>query len=393
MMSSPAIAVIWMRFGPYHLARLRAAGHRFTESDLSVHGIEIARTDSDYAWDVTEGADGFHRHTIFTNEDYASLSAKRIAEGVRQILSDLSPRAVAINGWGVPEAQAALKWCRRNNVIAILMSETLRSSRQRNPLKEMAKSFVVKKYDAALVGGTPHKEYVRSLGLPAERIFFGYDAVDNDHFSNGARSAREHSTKTRHDLSLPERYFYCNTRFLPRKNIDGLLRAYDVYRRNTDGEPWGLVISGSGETAKELRALEHSLKLDGVVWTGFLQYEQLPACYGLASAFIHPAKAEAWGLVLNEAAASGLPILSSVNVGAAHELLRHGENGFLFDPESNQSMARAMTDIASLSDKERLDLGAASRRIVADWSPARFAEGLASALECAEKTRIPVASG
>ncbi len=387
MTSSPAIAIVWMRFGPYHLARLRAAAERFRGDGIAVHGIEIARTDGDYAWDVAEGAEGFRRHTVFSDGDYSKLNPRAIATETAAVLARIAPRAVAINGWGVPEARAALKWCRRNDSLAVLMSETMRSGRARNPLKEAAKSLVVRRYDAALVGGTPHREYVRSLGVPEDRIFFGYDAVDNDFFARGAAAAREGDAVLRRELSLPARYFLCNTRFLPRKNIDGLLRAYALYRRNATDAPWGLVVSGSGETEPELRALEASLQLEGVTWPGFLQYDRLPVYYGLASAFVHPAKAEAWGLVLNEAAAAGLPVLSSMNVGAAHELLHHGENGFAFDPADDQSIARALTDVANLGGPQRAALGEASRRIVADWSPARFASGLADAVNSAERAR------
>src|SRR5262249_7670950 len=156
------------------------------------------------------------------------------------------------------------------------------------------------------------------------------------YFQQGAERARARAGEIRQQLGLPRNYFFACTRFLPRKNIDGLLFAYAAYRARCRA-PWGLVVAGSGMESLRLRDIERSLGLAGWRWPGFLQYDQLPLYYGLAGAFIHPGKAEPWGLVLNEAAASGLPLLVSHTVGAGYELLRSGENGFHFDPFDTDS--------------------------------------------------------
>src|SRR5208337_5127598 len=88
---------------------------------------------------------------------------------------------------------------------------------------------------------------------------------------------------------------------------------------------------------------------------GFKQYEELPAYYGLAGAFVHASTAEQWGLVANEAMASGLPVLVSNRCGCATELVEEGRNGFAFDPENVEQLAGFMrrlgcgpTDAASM---------------------------------------------
>jgi len=389
------LAIIWMRFGPYHLARLRAAGRVLAPVGYRVHGIEIAGTDSVYEWDVVAGEESdFQRHTLFPGEDYNKLLPSRITAAVNECLDHLAPGAVSINGWGVPEARAALAWCRRHRVPAILMSETFPggASYRPNIVKELAKSWLVRRFDAALVGGEPHRQYVQKLGLPHDRIFRGYDVVDNDFFERGADQARGDAEALRKARELPTRYFFANTRFLPRKNIDGLLRSYRMYRDRMGEQSWGLVISGSGSIQTELRQLADSLGLSDVRWPGFLQYPDLPVYYGLASAFIHPAKAEPWGLVLNEAVAAGLPVLSSLKVGSAHELIRDGESGYLFDPFSDSSIADAMVRVTNLTTEDHESMGQASRRIAAEWGPNRFGSGLAKALNAATRSRSAVES-
>jgi glycosyltransferase involved in cell wall biosynthesis len=224
---------------------------------------------------------------------------------------------------------------------------------------------------------------VESLGLQRNRIYLGYDAVDNAHFEEGARHARLHAESLRTELGLPSRFFFACTRFIRRKNVDGLLRAYAAYRQAQTREPWGLVIAGSGEDHDQLRALCRNLVLHEVVWPGFLQYDQLPVYYGLASAFVHPATCEPWGLVVNEAAASGLPLLVARPVGASYELVEPGGNGFVFDPSSEGDITRSLIQLAEVSEAQRTTMGRRSRDIASDWSPARFGHGLWLAVEAA----------
>jgi glycosyltransferase involved in cell wall biosynthesis len=120
-----------------------------------------------------------------------------------------------------------------------------------------------------------------------------------------------------------------------------------------------------------------------VVFAGFRQVEELPFFYGGAGVFIHPAVSEPWGLVINEAMASELPILSSGNVGAAEELVQEGVNGFLFDPEDVEELAGLMARMSGMSSEERLAMGRASERLILEWGPERFARGAQEAVRVA----------
>ncbi|NNJ85016.1 MAG: glycosyltransferase family 4 protein, partial [Gammaproteobacteria bacterium] len=345
------IVVIWSRFGPYHLARLHGLATYTENSGVSVVGLEVAQRDH-YAWNVHAGANSFRRNTLFPQRDYDSLSRFEIQFAVTRALDKLRPNAVAVNGWSVPEARAAMGWCRRNGIATVLMSETKEDdgSGKRAWWKETIKGRLVRRYNAALVGGHRQADYLVKFGFPRNRIFTGYDVVDNDYFARGAARARSDLEKLRNQYRLPKRYFFACTRFLPRKNLDGLLRAYAVYRKTCTNIPWSLVIAGAGEEERGLRQLAAQLNVPDLHWAGFLQYEQLPVFFGLASAFIHPALAEPWGLVVNEAAASGLPLLVAHPVGARYELLAEDEIGLIFDPKDVTDMARALRKMADMSD-------------------------------------------
>lgn len=372
------LAVIWQRFGPYHLARLKGAAAHIPR----VVGIEVAARDH-YAWEHDDDAHDFQRVTLFNDRTYESLSRREIRAAIFRQLEEITPDYVAINGWSVPEAVAALKWTRRNNKLAILMSESFEPSGNR--IKEIIKSWRVRKFDAALVGGRWHAEYLQRLGFPKGKIEIGYDAVDNDHFAGkGAGKGigsilperrKGFAQKTSAPFSLAEKYFFANTRFLPRKKVDVLLRAFADYRRQVS-TPWSLVISGSGECESTWKALAKSLDLESHVhWPGFIQYDDLPVYYGLASAFVHIASREAWGLVLNEAAASGLPIIAGQRVGATCEMVNQ-QNGILVDPADLKSVTNALVKLTNMDDEERAAMAAASRTLASQYSADRFGQGL-----------------
>jgi glycosyltransferase involved in cell wall biosynthesis len=106
---------------------------------------------------------------------------------------------------------------------------------------------------------------------------------------------------------------------------------------------------------------------------GLKQVDELPACYAAADCFVLPSLSEPWGLVVNEAMASGLPVLISRRCGCARDLVREGENGFLFDPTRPDELARLMGLVAD-GGVDRAAMGAASRRIVSGFTVERFAQ-------------------
>ena len=114
---------------------------------------------------------------------------------------------------------------------------------------------------------------------------------------------------------------------------------------------------------------------------GFKPYDKLPVYYALANAFVHASTTEQWGLVVNEAIASGLPVIVSDRCGCVPEVIN--SNGFTFNPTNEHELTARLLQMASLSDHERKHLGDNSYRIAANFAPERFGEGLERAASVA----------
>src|SRR5262249_50217150 len=100
------------------------------------------------------------------------------------------------------------------------------------------------------------------------------------------------------------------------------------------------------------------------------------------SAFVHPSLMEPWGLVVNEAAACGLPLLVSDRAGCVETLVPEpsGTTGRRFEPRSVTEIAECLMWVWRLPEHERAALGRAASRVVAEWGPERFARGMIEAL-------------
>jgi glycosyltransferase involved in cell wall biosynthesis len=190
---------------------------------------------------------------------------------------------------------------------------------------------------------------------------------------------------------LPEKYFLASARFIEKKNLPRLIEAYARYHRlaqkaengTRKAEIWGLVLLGDGPLRADFCRLIAGLSLqDYVQLPGFKQYPELPSYYAHAGAFIHASTTEQWGLVVNEAMASGLPVLVSNRCGCARDLVQDGVNGFTFDPLNVEQLAQLMLKVSAFNFPLS-KFGAESARLISQWGPDRFANGLKGAVDCA----------
>jgi glycosyltransferase involved in cell wall biosynthesis len=387
MEGKPAVAVVFHHIGPYHHARLNAAADR-----LSVTGIEWSAKGYD-AWGAATTPARYQRISLFPEATAHSPGNTKLKQAFWAALEQARPDVVAVNGWNNFGSLIAANCCVRRGIPMVVMSESSRLDEPRTRGKEAIKRRIAGLYSAGLVGGQRHVQYLVELGMPRERIFFGYDVVDNDYFRQKAEEVRSKRSEVRQKCALPENYFLASARFIEKKNLSCLISAYAEYRRRSKagdrrsdiGEqaaPWDLVLVGDGPLKSDLCRLISNLRLEKHVHLpGFKPYDELPVYYALANAFVHASTSEQWGLVVNEAIASGLPLIISSRCGCAPELAQG--NGFTFDPTDEHELTARLLEMASLSDQERRHLTDNSYMIAANFAPERFGEGLERAASVA----------
>jgi glycosyltransferase involved in cell wall biosynthesis len=158
-------------------------------------------------------------------------------------------------------------------------------------------------------------------------------------------------------------------RLAPEKGLDTLVRA-------THGLDVDVVLVGTGPEEARLRALAGP----NVTFLGQVPRDALPDVYGDADIAVMPSRWDPWGMILNEAALAGLPLVSTTAAGAALELIEDGANGFRVPPDDPAALREAIGRLAADADFRRR-AGMRSREIVARFTPDAWAEAVATAVE------------
>jgi len=161
-----------------------------------------------------------------------------------------------------------------------------------------------------------------------------------------------------------------------RKGVIQLLKVLDKLR---DSEI-GLLIIGSGPQEVKLREFCLVQNLHNVFFEGFQQQESLPHYYAMADIFILPSFKEVWGLVVNEALASGLYVLCSNRTGVAHDLIKEGWNGRTFDPHDVDQLAKLIRMTKEQIEEIRAKREAISGHAYREFSIERYAKAFLDAI-------------
>lgn len=374
------IVVVMKSVGHYHAARFRALSVFFPVTIISASGES-----SFPEFAASRGDISFHVEAAYPSDREYGLAVQRrlLEKDLCRRLDRLQPEAVAISGWVEPESIAALSWAKRNRIPTVLFSDSQEHDAERSWMREAIKKVVIREFDSALVSGRSAALYLRKLGMSREMIFEGYDVIDNDYFARRTERLRSGSQSAGAE-GLPPRFILASCRFIPKKNLCSLVLAYDKYRKQNNS-PFPLVLLGQGPEGPKLDALISELGIGSLVTLpGFVDYQRLPEFYANAICFVHFSLVEQWGLVINEAMASGLPVIASNTCGAAIELLRDRVNGFTVDPHNVASLSSALQRVHNMSDQERMAMGLRAKTTVALFSPERFAFGVVEALLAAK---------
>jgi glycosyltransferase involved in cell wall biosynthesis len=187
---------------------------------------------------------------------------------------------------------------------------------------------IVQHSDLVVTAGERSAEYARQMGVSIDKIRSGYYGFDYQRFSPivERRSSRPGE--------WPRQFLFVG-RYVPQKDLATLMKAYAEYRAGVT-DPWGLTCCGSGPDGVLLQGQP------GVTDAGFTQPGDQPEMFAKHGAFILPSNFEPWGVVLAEAAASGLPLLCTTACGAGVDLVRESINGFMTRPGDAHGLARAM---------------------------------------------------
>jgi glycosyltransferase involved in cell wall biosynthesis len=242
---------------------------------------------------------------------------------------------------------------------------------RRRSHREWLKRRMFSRVDGVMTAGEDGAAFARSYGAPADRIHIVRHVVDAGFFATGSAEARSSRDELRRALGAEGTLFLYVGRLWEPKGVFELVEAYARIR--ADGVPASLAIVGDGRDEERLRSTVARLGVGGITFAGFKQQEDLPKWYAAADVLVFPTRGDPYGMVVDEAMAAGLPVISTISAGEIRPRVVEGETGFLVPAQDPPELARAMARMAlDPANAQRMGRTAADR--MAGLGPERWAD-------------------
>jgi glycosyltransferase involved in cell wall biosynthesis len=295
-----------------------------------------------------------------------------------QILAALladRPDAVISGAFSVPTLFGAVYGRLTGGRMIIHSDGTSHSERSISGPQRLARRVLLRETAACVANSEPAAERFVELGVDPARVFRAPHTTNIAPFHAVARR------RSRSAAAPDGRVTILHVgRLIPRKGIDRLVRATATAAADA---PVRLLLVGSGPEEERLRGLAEDLGIGaGVEFRGFVDQPGLPAVYAEADIFAFPTLDDPFGIVVLEAAASGLAIVASPFGGATLDLVEDGRSGFVVSPDEPDAWARALVTLAS-DPALRRRLGERGHATTLDRTPERAAAGYEQAVRAA----------
>ena len=369
--------------------------NRYSPGSVPSHDSELASTPGwelriFYSLDRPNGPDG---RLPFTSKKSASISYKRKVNHVGPVqfthenqvvlplglLFDLwryDPDVIISVETGLRSVLSAVYAFLARKPLVLRTYGTLHSERDMNWKQQTLRIFLVTQGDAFIGMGKEAREYLRTLKINDDKIFDARNAVDMIPFMSDVPVHRRKAVRS--ELGITGLCYLYVGQMIPRKGLDYLLDAWYLFSKQVGNEAFLLMVGDGKERDKILQRVGR-MAVKNVRCLPFVQPENLPEIYHAADVFVFPTLEDVWGLVVNEAMASGLPVICSKYAGCASELIVEGKNGWIIDPLDRAEVVDKLRK-AWDARHEIQTMGAESQKLISPINITNMAEGFRRAV-------------
>jgi glycosyltransferase involved in cell wall biosynthesis len=373
---SRRLVILTEIIAPYRIPVFNALAKR---EDIDLHVIFLAENDPELRdWLVYKDEIRFSYQVLPSWRRRFAGYGLLLNRGLKAALRQAAPNMILCGGYNYLASWQSMQWANGNDVPFVLWVEsTEQDSRNRHRWIELLKAKFLKRCRGFVVPGKASYHYIKNYGARQEDIFTAPNAVDIELFARRSAAVRQNTVAERQALQLPRHFFLFVGRLVAGKGVFDLLEAYRKLTPELRAVT-GLVLVGEGPARVELVRRAKQIELGQVQCTGFVHREQLAGYYGLADVFVFPSHTDPWGLVVNEAMACGLPVISSDAAGCTADLVEDNWNGRVVRHGDVAQLASAMEELGrdrALSER----MGNHSQERILAYSPEACADGIAQA--------------
>ncbi|WP_443938103.1 glycosyltransferase family 4 protein [Pedobacter sp. MW01-1-1] len=281
-------------------------------------------------------------------------------------IENFNPHVLLVYGWSYKSHLKTIRYFKNKIPLWFRGDSTLYDNHSlwKTMLKRISLRWVYKNIDTAFYVGSANKKYFKFYGLKEHQLVFAPHAIDNQRFSS---KQNEESAALRRSLGLQDEdilVLFCG-KLEAKKDPMGLLKAF----LNVDNIKTHLLFVGNGPLENELKTLAAAKKTNRIHFIDFVNQSKIPAVYQSCDLFCLPSvgPSETWGLAVNEAMAASKPILVSEKVGCAVDLVKNGENGYIFNPKNEIDLFNKLVMLCN-SKTMLQEMGAISFQKIQNWT-------------------------
>jgi glycosyltransferase involved in cell wall biosynthesis len=208
-------------------------------------------------------------------------------------------------------------------------------------------TYSVKRARAVItISESTRQDVINLLGVSPARVQTIYCGVDQSF--RPLPEPEVSAFKAKHQL--PETFILFLGTLEPRKNVEGLIRAYACWRKRDSKVPPLVVAGGKGWYYNQIFELVETLGLAGSVYfPGYVPQETLPLWYNAASLFVYPSHFEGFGLPVLEAMACGVPVITST-ASSLPEVAGNNDTARMVHPQDTELLAETMAEVVNDAD-------------------------------------------
>ena len=228
--------------------------------------------------------------------------------------------------------------------------------------KEKLKKYFIKGAAGYFSTAKEHDRYYLQYGAEEKRIFrYPFSSLRKaDLLTKPAGKQEKRALRVKLEMR-EEKILLAVGQFIHRKGFDVLLEAMTRMPENV-----GCYFVGGQPTAEYLQFIQDA-HLDRVHFVSFCNKEALAEYYRAADLFVLPTREDIWGLVINEAMANGLPVITTDRCIAGLELVENGKNGYVVPVGDPQVLADRIGCV--LEEENALErMGACSLQKIAGYT-------------------------
>lgn len=339
---------LYTELADYTLACLR--GLKKISPDCSIYVIHYpVNPEAPFKFDFTSVGMFREINQFGSYKDFASF------------VKELEPDKLICSGWSNRWYMRMCTSLRKKSVNILTADNHWEGNLKQQLMRVIGRLFLTRVFSYIWVPGSAQMVYATKMGFRERQIKTGFYCCDLERFAQIGENTR--SAKLHH---FPRRLL-CVARYIPAKNYALLWETFIQWQEEYPND-WELWCAGTGE-GYESRRLHPK-----IVHLGFIQKEALSAIIEQTGVFVLFSNFEPWGVVVQEYAAAGFPLILSSRVGAAEKFLQNGVNGWSIDPTNKTFLLSCFRSLENIDNHQLLSMADSSRGLGLMHSPEIWAQ-------------------